>query len=302
MTHQLPAKPRVAVVGIGIMGRPMAGHILRADLELHVTARRPEAATELVEAGARWHDTARELAAEVDVVVLMLPDLPEIESVLHGPDGLLAGAAGPLRLIVCSTVSPDGVRRLDADLDERTGGMVRALDAPVSGGEEGAEAGTLSIMVGGTDDDATLAHTVLSPCGRVVHLGPLGAGQVAKACNQLIVAASIQALGEAAVVAERAGLDVAELFDLLGGGYAGSRIMEVKADRFARHDHSPTGPARYMVKDLTFATDEARRTGTGTPLLDVLRATFTDLTDSGLGDRDTSVVQAHIESLPRPAT
>lgn len=297
MTPSTPQSPRVGVIGLGVMGRPMAGHILRAGFELHVTARRPDTATELVADGAHWHDTARETASAVDVVVLMVPDLPDVTAVLEGEDGLLAGVTGPLQLIISSTASPDGVRQLDAELAERTGGLVRVVDAPVSGGEEGAKAATLSIMVGGTEAGAALARTVLAPCGRVVHLGPLGAGQVAKACNQLIVAATVQALGEASVIAERAGLDVGRLFDLLGGGYAGSRIMEVKADRFAQHDHSPSGPARFMVKDLTFATDEARRTGTGTPLLDVLRGVFTDLTAAGLGDQDTAVVQAYVESL-----
>lgn len=279
------------------MGRPMAEHILRAGFELHVTARRPVSAAGIVEAGAHWHDTAREVASAADVVVLMVPDLPDVTAVLEGDDGLLAGVTGPLQLIISSTASPDGVRRLDEQLDAQTAGLVRVVDAPVSGGEEGAKAATLSIMVGGSDTGAALAQTVLAPCGRVVHLGPLGAGQVAKACNQLIVAATVQALGEASVIAERAGLDVARLFDLLGGGYAGSRIMEVKAHRFAEHDHSPSGPAKFMVKDLTFATDEARRTGTGTPLLDVLRGVFTDLTSAGFGDQDTAVVQAYVESL-----
>lgn len=288
---------RVGVIGLGVMGRPMAGHILRAGHPLHVTARRPEAAAEVIESGAIWHTSARDLAPEVDVVVLMLPDLPDIEAVLYGSDGLLAGVAGTLRLIVSSTVSPDGVRQLDAKLERETDGRVRVIDAPVSGGEEGAKSGVLSIMVGGTTADAALATDVLGSCGRPVHLGPLGSGQVAKACNQLIVAATVHALGEASVIAERAGLDVAALFDLLGSGFAASRIMEVKADRFAQHDHSPSGPARFMIKDLSFATAEARRSETATPLLDVLLGTFTDLTEAGLGDADTAVIQAHIESL-----
>jgi len=151
-------------------------------------------------------------------------------------------------------------------------GLARLVDAPVSGGEEGA-----------------------------VDLGPRNAGQVAKACNQMIVAATVLALGEASVVAVRAGLDVAAKRDLLGGGYADSRVLEVKKHPFATHDHSPSGPAKFMGKDLGFATDEARRSGTATPQLDVLRRVFSDLTAHGLGEQDTGVVQAYLEGLTRGA-
>jgi len=287
----------VGFVGLGVMGSPMAGHIAAAGYDLHVTARRTASAHPAVEAGATWHPTARELAARCDAVVVMVPDLPDIDAVLDGPDGLLAGVQGPLILVVSSTVAPDGIRDLADRLARRTDGMVTVVDAPVSGGEEGAVAGTLAVMVGGAAADVAVVSPILSATGRVVHLGPLGAGQVAKACNQMIVAASVLALGEASVVAERAGLDVAAMFDLLAGGYAGSRVMEVKKHRFATHDHSPSGAARFMVKDLVAATAEARRTATVTPQLDVLRAVFTDLTARGYGDRDTAVVQAYLEDL-----
>lgn len=289
--------PAVGVVGLGVMGAPMAGHILRAGFPLHVTARRPASAAGLVDAGATWHPNPRALAGHCDVVVLVVPDLPDVEAVLDGPDGLLAGATGPLVVVISSTVSPDGVRRLDERVRAASGGLVRLVDAPVSGGQEGAVAGTLAVMVGGAEADVAVAQPVLAATGLAVHLGPLGAGQVAKACNQMIVAATVLALGEAAVVAERAGLDVAAMLDLLASGYAGSRVLDVKKRRFALHDHSPSGAARFMVKDLGFASDEARRTGTVTPQLDVLRAVFTDLTVRGLGDQDTAVVQAYVEDL-----
>ncbi|PFG34222.1 NAD(P)-dependent oxidoreductase [Sanguibacter antarcticus] len=289
-------------VGLGVMGAPMAGHILGAlpdGAQLHVTARRAASAADLVARGAVWHEDARSVAAASDVVVLMVPDLPDVRTLLDGPDGLLAGVSTPTLVVVCSTVSPGGVRALDVEVRERTGGLARLVDAPVSGGEEGAREGRLSIMVGGDEEDARVVRDVLAPTGTAVHLGPLGAGQIAKACNQMIVAATVVALGEASVLAERAGLDVAALLDLLGGGFAGSRILEVKKKRFVEHDHSPSGAARFMVKDLTFATDEAVRTGTVTPQLDTLRTVFTELTDAGLGDQDTAVVQAFIEAGTR---
>ncbi|MDT0166015.1 NAD(P)-dependent oxidoreductase [Actinotalea sp. AC32] len=289
----------VGFVGLGVMGAPMAGHVLRAGFDLHVTARRRASADRLVGEGATWHDSARAMAPRVDVVALMVPDLPDVDAVLDGPDGLLAGVTRPLVVVVGSTVSPEGVRALDRRTRSATGGLVRVVDAPVSGGEEGAVAGTLSVMVGGPADDVAVVAPVLAATGTAVHLGPLGAGQVAKACNQMIVAATVLALGEASVVAERAGLDVGAMLDLLGGGYAGSRLLEVKRHRFAAHDHRPSGPARFMVKDLRFAAEEAARTGTATPQLDAVRGVFTDLTAAGLGDLDTSVVQEHVASLTR---
>ena len=238
--------PEVGIVGLGVMGRPMAGHLLRAGFPLHVTARRPATADALIAAGARWQPTPRDLAT-ADVVVMM-PNLPDVEAVLDGPDGLLAGVHRPVRIAVCSTVSPDGLRALDTRVRHATSGLARLVDAPVSGGEEGAVADSLSIMIGGVDDDVAV----------------------------------VLALGEAAVVAERAGLDVAALFDLLGRGFAGSRVLE--------------------VKDLGFATDEAARTGTATPLLDVLRGVFTGLTARGYGEQDTAVVRSYLEQLSRSSS
>ena len=279
------------------MGAPMAGHILRVGLPVHVNARRPESAKDLVAAGATWQPTARELAQHCGTVILMVPDLPEVKEVLEGEDGLLAGVSAPLLLVIASTASPEGVRRLDEEMRFRTDGLVHVVDAPVSGGQEGAESATLAIMAGGSPDDVAFAEEALSATGTVVHLGPIGSGQVAKACNQMIVAATVMALGEASVVAERAGLDVGKMFDLLAGGYAGSRILDLKKERFAHHDHSPSGPAKFMVKDLGFAQTEARVSSTMTPQLDVLMDGFTSLTTAGFGEQDTAVVQAWIESL-----
>ncbi|WP_372595027.1 NAD(P)-dependent oxidoreductase [Actinotalea sp.] len=297
-SEPVPAARPVGIgfIGLGVMGRPMAGHLLAAGHELHVHARRPAATDGLVGAGAVAHPTPAALAARCGVVLLAVPDLPDVEAVLAGESGLLAGLDHPLTLVVCSTVSPDGVRALGARLAEETSGLAHVVDAPVSGGEAGAVAGTLAIMVGGEDEDVALVTPVLRACGRPVHLGPLGAGEVAKACNQMIVAATVLALGEASVVAERAGLDLGALLDLLGTGLAGSQVLEQKKRAFVEHDHRPTGKARFMVKDLGFATEEARRSGTATPQLDVLRTAFTELTDAGMGDQDVAVVQAWIES------
>jgi 2-hydroxy-3-oxopropionate reductase len=228
------------------------------------------------------------------VIVLMLPDLPEVEAVLDGPDGILAASPRDLVLVVSSTSSPDGVRALNQRLAAETDGAVRVVDAPVSGGTDGAAAGTLSIMLGGAEPDVARVLPLLRACGTPVHLGPLGAGQVAKACNQMIVASTILALGEAAVLADRSGLNLTVLFDLLAGGYAGSRILSTRGERLVTEDYSPSGPARYMVKDLDFATAVAAATDSHPVLLPAVKAAFDELVARGLGDLDIAVTRRFI--------
>ncbi len=286
---------RVGFIGLGAMGQPMAANLLgRPGGRVRITGRGRERYGALVDAGAEWHDTPRSLAAGCRVVVLMLPDLPEVEAVLSGPDGILAAAPEDLVLVLSSTSSPTGVTELGTRLSAQTGGAVRVVDAPVSGGVDGAMAGTLSIMVGGADDDVARAVTVLQACGTPVHLGPLGSGQVAKACNQMIVSATVLALGEAAVLADRSGLDLTTLFDLLAGGYAGSRILATRGERIVTEDYRPSGVARYMIKDLTFATAVAEATNTHAVLLPTLRAAFEELTERGLGDLDIAVTRRFV--------
>ncbi|MFJ3474788.1 NAD(P)-dependent oxidoreductase [Microbacterium maritypicum] len=283
----------VGVVGLGAMGRPMADRLLAAHGGLVIHARRPQ--PELLAAGASWAPTPRELASRVDVLLMMLPDLPPFEAMLDGPDGLLADA-GDLLILIGSTSSAPAVRALADRVGAQTGGRVRIVDCPVSGGEDGAVAGTLSIMLGGDPDDAAVAAEVLAPCGTPVLLGPLGAGEVAKACNQLVVSATIMALGEATVLAERSGLDLDALWSLLSGGYAGSRLLDSRREKLVTGDDSPSGIAQYMVKDLGFAADIAEATGTSPVLLPTLRAAFDELVAAGLGDRDIAVSRRFIAS------
>jgi 3-hydroxyisobutyrate dehydrogenase-like beta-hydroxyacid dehydrogenase len=149
-------------------------------------------------------------------------------------------------------------------------------------------------MVGGDRRDVNDAWPALAACGNPVHLGPLGSGQVAKACNQMIVAATVLALGEAAVLADRSGLDLDKLFRLLAGGYADSRILQTRGDRIVREDYSPSGAARYLVKDLRFAAKVAQATGTHGVLLPVLQAAFKELTERGYGDHDVAVTRRYV--------
>lgn len=299
-SHRTPRSGTLTVgfLGLGNMGRPMAANLLRSGIaDLLVHGRSPASLEPLAAAGARIAATLRELGEASDVVISMLPDLPELRALLGGDDGLLAGVTAPLVLVIGSTSSPAGVRELAAELAERTGGLVHVLDAPVSGGTDGAEAGTLAIMAGGDAEDFARVEPMLATMGTPVLLGPLGSGQVAKACNQMIVASTIVALSEATVLAERAGLDVTKLLDLLGGGYAGSRLLESRKQRLAEKDYTVSGPAKFMVKDLAFAGAEAARTGTATPQLTTLQGVFDGLVGAGLGDQDISVAQAYIASL-----
>lgn len=292
----------IGFVGLGTMGRPMAGHMfaqLPAGDTMVLNDRSSERVTDMLAGGAVWAENARELGAQAEVVFFMVPDVPQVSDALEGPDGLLAGIGNrEVLLVVCSTVAPDAIRRLDEQVSQTTDGRVRVIDAPVSGGQIGAEAGTLSIMVGGPDELVARAMPYLQLAGNPVHLGPTGAGEVAKACNQLICAANIVANAEAAVVAERAGLDVGKLFDLMLGGYASSKIMADKGPRYVAKDYSVSGAAIFWIKDLLAYLDEAKRTGTETVQGDRLLDAFQGVVDAGWGWDDTAIVQKYIEDRP----
>jgi 2-hydroxy-3-oxopropionate reductase len=301
MVHQVPsrAEPSVGFIGLGNMGLPMAINFLRAGIGgLRVTGRSRHRAADAIQAGAIWVATPLELADSCSIIIVMVPDLPQVEELLFGP-GSVSSSDATVTVVVCSSVSPLGIREVAKRLEAATEGRMTVIDAPVSGGTEGAQSGTLSIMVGGDPEIVAMVHPVLATFGTPVHLGPLGSGDVAKACNQLIVAATISAISEASVIAERSGLDLDALLSLLQGGYAGSRVLETKKQRIIDADYSPTGVARYMVKDLGFAAAAASATDTATPLLDVLRGSFDGLVADGLGDLDLAVVHRYIQSLPR---
>lgn len=271
----------------------MGHNLLKAGHELLVWARRPESAASLVEAGATYQPVPRELAS-CDVILDMLQDLTQIEPLLDGPDGLLAGIDSPTLLIVSSTVAPQDVRELAARLDERTGGLLQVADAPVSGGEAGAQAGTLSIMVGGSEDSAARAIEVLQACGTPVHCGPLGAGEVVKACNQMMVGITMAALSEAALIAEGAGVDVGLMFTMLSKGWGGSAVLNAKRAKVEQRDYSNTGAAKFMVKDLKIALSEAAGANRTLPLGTTALGIYEGLTAAGLGDDDLAVVHKYL--------
>lgn len=282
-------------VGLGSMGAPMAVRLAsrcaeRGDRLLVWNRSSGRDAAVLAEGAERARDPAH-LVAACDVVVVMLPDLPQLIELTDGPAGLLSDARTPTVLAICSSISPQGVRDYAEHAAEVTGGLVQVVDAPVSGGPEGASTGTLAIMAGGSEAAVTAAWPALTSMGTTVrHLGPIGAGSLAKACNQMVVAATMIALSEASVLAESAGVDVAGLLDVLEGGYAASRVLEVKKHNLTSRTYSPAGKAEFMVKDLQFVHAEAELNSARVDQAELSLATFAAVADAGLGDQDMSVV------------
>jgi 2-hydroxy-3-oxopropionate reductase len=285
----------VGFVGLGVMGRPMARNLVRAGHRVVVWNRGAGPAAELAAAGATVAPTPAELAAAAPMVLTMLPDLPQVEEVLRRDDGLLAGMHQGSVLVVMGTVSPVEVRDLGGRLEPAG---VAVVDAPVSGGDVGAEQATLSIMVGGRPEDVTRVRPYLEAMGTTVdHLGPLGAGQLAKACNQIVVAATLTALSEALVLARRGGLDPQRVFAVLGGGLAASRVLEVKGPKLLGGDFRPGGAAAFQHKDLGFALAAAREEGVALPLTALVDQLYGAARWNGFGDDDHSVVVRVIERL-----
>ena len=286
-------------IGLGSMGTPMAVHL--ADFcsatgdRLLVWNRSPGRDATVIAAGATAATDPRAMVAQCQVVVVMLPDLPQLLELIDGPTQLLAGIEQPTVLAICSSVSPQGVRTFAAHTAELTNGLPQVIDAPVSGGPEGALEGTLAIMAGGTDDAVTTAWPALTAMGTTVrHLGPIGSGELAKACNQMVVAATMIALSEASVLAESAGVSVQGLLEVLAGGFAASRVLEVKTQNLISNTYAPTGKAIYMLKDLAFVRAESELTGARTTQAALSLEFFQAVADANLGDQDLSVVHALI--------
>ncbi|MFC7343473.1 NAD(P)-dependent oxidoreductase [Saccharopolyspora griseoalba] len=285
----LPADGEVSLLGLGPMGAPMAENLLRDRGELVVWNRTASRAGRLVARGARRAATPAEAAGEV--VLTVLPDLPEVEALLSGPGGLLEGwrsrgVARPV-LVVHGTVSPVALREFAERLEAQHG--VRVVDAPMSGGVPGAQRGELSLMVGGDQVAVESLRPVFDAvAGSVVHMGPAGSGQLAKACNQVVVAGTISAWCEALVMAERHGLSRADLLDALGRGLAGSAVLEQKARRWLEAGFTGGGSARNQLKDLVFARDAAREVGAPSALVELVLEQFERMVEAGDGDLDHS--------------
>ncbi|MEO8423547.1 MAG: 2-hydroxy-3-oxopropionate reductase [Actinomycetota bacterium] len=280
---------RIGFIGLGIMGAPMARHLLAAGFPLTVHSRSPEPVDELVAAGAERAGSPVEVARASDVVITMLPDTPDVERVMLGEDGIAGGVAAGALVIDMSTIDPGPARAIAEQLASKD---VEMLDAPVSGGERGAIDGTLSIMVGGSDHAFARATPILHPMGKnIVHVGPSGAGQITKACNQLVVAATIEAVAEALVLAERSGVDAAKVREALLGGFAGSKILEVHGQRMLDRTFEPGFRARLHRKDARIVLDAAKAADSPIPAFLVVAAQLDRLVDDAdRGDLDHSAL------------
>ncbi len=286
---------RVGFVGLGTMGAAMAANLVRAGYPLHVWNRTAGRARPLVDMGAIEARSLRELAAAVDVVVLCVSDTPDVESVLFGADGIAAGAAAGTLVIDCSTISPSATRAFAARLREQGIAMV---DAPVSGGSEGAVQATLTIMVGGEPDDVARAHAVLAAMGRTVtHMGPIGAGQATKAVNQVILCGAYLAVAEGIVLAIKAGLDPDTVVAALSGGAAQSWVLANRSGRMIE-DRYPLGfKVTLHRKDLAIALDLAREAGASLPVAGLAAQLENGLIARGHGDEDMSALARSIREL-----
>jgi 2-hydroxy-3-oxopropionate reductase len=285
----------VGFIGLGIMGRPMAKNLLKAGYPLVVHSRSQGPVDELVGAGAKSAASPRDVASQVDVLITMLPNSPDLELVALGGQGIVEGARSGLLFADMSTISPLVSQKVGAAL---AGKGVRMLDAPVSGGEKGAVDGALSIMVGGERADFDAALPVFQAMGKTItHLGPLGAGGFTKLANQIIVAVNLTALGEALTLARKAGLDRELTLKALGGGLAGSKCLEQKTPNYVAGTYKPGFKIDLHYKDLGLIMESARALGVPLPATAVVQELFGALRVKGQGGLDHSGVITLIEDL-----
>jgi 2-hydroxy-3-oxopropionate reductase len=279
---------RVGLIGLGAMGAPMARRLLGAGFPLAVWSRTRAKADALAEEGAVPADSPAGVARGSEVVVSMLPDAPEVEQVLFGDDGVAAGANRGALAVDMSTIAPASAR----SFAERLAGLgIGFLDAPVSGGPEGAAAGSLSIMVGGEPEAFERARPVFEALGSTIaHLGPVGAGQLTKACNQLVTATTVELVAEMIALATRAGLDPERVREVLLGGYAQSRILEVHGRRMIDRSFEPGFRASLLAKDVRIVRSIAEELGLELPAFSAAAARVDRLVAEGGGELDPSAL------------
>lgn len=283
-------KERIGFIGLGIMGLPMAGHLLRAGYAVTVNNRSPEPEQTLAAQGAQVARTAREVAEQSDIVITMLPDSPQVEEVVLGEHGVAEGLKSGGLYIDMSSIAPATARKVAEALAIRG---VASLDAPVSGGQVGAEQATLSIMVGGDEEAIERARPIFETVGKtLVHIGGPGAGQVTKICNQIVVALTIQAVAEALTLARKSGVDGARVRQALLGGLAQSRILDLHGQRILDGNFKPGFRINLHRKDLRLALEAGREQAV--PLFATANAAelMTSMIAQDMGDLDHSGLAA----------
>jgi 2-hydroxy-3-oxopropionate reductase len=285
----------VGFIGLGVMGAPMARNLVEAGHPLVVHSRSRGPVDELAAAGAEPASSPREVAERAAVVITMLPDSPAVEDVVLGSDGVLEGASEGDLLIDMSTIHPT-VSVAIAEAGRERG--VGVLDAPVSGGDVGARDAKLSIMVGGEQSDVERAQPLFEALGKtIVHVGEHGAGQVVKACNQVVVAVTIAAVSEALVLGSKAGVEPERILDVLGGGLAANRVMEMRRRNFLEHDFAPGFRIDLHHKDLDIALESGSEYGVPLPVTGLVQQGFRALRAKGHGGDDHSGLLALVEEL-----
>lgn len=286
---------KIGFIGLGLMGRPMALNVLKAGHEVTVWARRAESMAPLLAAGAAGAAHPAALAEGCDIVISMVADAPDVEQVALGPQGVAAGAQPGLIFIDMSTIAPAAAQSIAARLLEKG---VTMLDAPVSGGEVGAIAGNLTIMVGGPEAAFNQALPALQAMGNAVTLvGDSGAGQVAKACNQIITGMGVAAVAEALNFARKSGVDGAKVRQALLGGFAYSRILENHGQRMLDRQFKPGFKAWMHQKDLNIVMEEAHRLGMALPGTAAAAQMFNAMVGSGLGEEDSIALLKLLEHM-----
>jgi 2-hydroxy-3-oxopropionate reductase len=288
---------KLGFVGLGIMGRPQALNLIKGGYQLAVWARRAESMKPLQDVGATACGSPKEVASLSDVTITMVADTADVEEVIFGENGCAHGAKAGSVIVDMSTIAPTATRGMAQRLAAKGVDMV---DAPVSGGEVGAVNGTLTIMCGGKPAVFEKVKPVLECMGKTITLvGDNGAGQVAKACNQIVVGVTIQAVSEALVLARRMGVDAAKVREALMGGFAGSKIMEIHGKRILDNDYKPGFKTKLHQKDLKIVMQTAHELGLGLPATALVAQHLNALMGSGDGELDSSAIAKVIERASR---
>src|SRR6476661_6904650 len=286
---------RIGFLGLGTMGAAMAANLARAGFAVTAWNRSPNRAPELDDLGVTRAATPADVARATDMVVVCVSDTPDVETVLFGPDGLADGARSGSLVIDCSTISPSATRDFAMRLRERG---VALVDAPVSGGSEGAQKATLTIFCGGAAEDVERARPVLAAMGKTItHVGPSGAGQAVKAVNQVILAGNYLGVAEGVVLAIKAGLDVEQVVEALGGGAAQSWVLANRSGRMIDNDYPLGFKVALHRKDLGIALELAGQLGAVLPVSALVAQLETGLIATGHGDDDMSAVARAIRGL-----
>ncbi len=288
----------IGFIGLGLMGRPMALHLARAGHTLHLWARRPASLEPFKDVQAKVHDSPAELAKHVEIVFTMVADAPDVEAVTLGENGIAAGAGSGLIVVDMSTINPNAAREIAVGLAAKG---IEFIDAPVSGGETGAINAALTIMAGGKPEVFEKVRPLFEKMGKSVTLiGDSGAGQVAKACNQILTGVGVAAVAEAFNFAAQSGVDAGKVREALLGGFAYSRVLENHGQRMLDRNFKPGFKAWMHQKDLRIVMEEAHRLGLMLPAAAATAQLFNAIVGSGMGEDDSIAALKLLEKISKP--